>query len=104
MAIALNMPYKQARKTIKDFAARGHQGNKAIAGGVFKDDLDAALQSMGWVWHKAPVLQGRKARYSDIPGVAIVRMSRHFAAVINGELHDSFDSSDKMVYGYWAKV
>ena len=104
VAIAIGMPYRDAQKLVKDFAAKGRQGNRAIARGVYKEDLDAALRSIGWVWHKARVIEGRKARYSDIPGTAIVRMARHYAAVVDGGLHDSWDSTEKMVYGYWAKA
>jgi len=104
VAIALAMRYKDAQKVVKEFSAKGKLGSKAISGGVFKEDLDAALLSLGWVWHKAPVFKGRKARYSDIPGVAILRMAKHFSAVVDGELHDTWDSSDKMVYGYWARI
>lgn len=104
VAIAAEMPYRDAQRLIKDFAAKGKQGNRAIARGVYKEDLDAAMRSIGWVWRKAPVFEGRKARYSDIPGIAILRMARHYAAVVNGELHDSWDSSQKMVYGYWTKA
>lgn len=104
VAIATGLSYRDAQKLVKDFAAKGKQGNRAISRGVYKEDLDAALRSIGWVWHKAPTLEGRKARYSDIHGVAIVRMAKHYAAVVNGELRDSWDSSNKMVYGYWAKA
>jgi len=37
-------------------------------------------------------------------GRLILRLSKHYAAFIDGELHDSFDSSrngTRCVYGYW---
>jgi hypothetical protein len=37
-------------------------------------------------------------------GTVIARQSRHFVAVIGGQPQDIFDSSEKMVYGYWAKA
>lgn len=103
LSIATGLEYRHSMKLIKEFAARGKQGNKAIAKGVYKEDLDALLRSLGWTWKTAPKFTGRKAMYSDIPGIAIVRMARHYAAVLDGELHDSWDSSGKMVYGYWTK-
>lgn len=103
LAIATGMDYKAARKLVKEFAAKGKQGNKAIANGVYKEDLDACLRSLGWRWMPAPKFDGRKARYSDIYGTAILRMARHFAAVVDGVLMDTFDSREKMVYGYWFK-
>jgi hypothetical protein len=103
VAIAADMPYREAQRLIKEFAAKGKQGNRAIARGVYREDLDAALRSIGWTWHPAPKFKGRKARYTDIPGTAILRMARHFAAVRDGELRDTWDCSQKMVYGYWTK-
>lgn len=104
VSVATGMNYKDARLLIKEFAAKGKQGNKAIANGVYKEDLNAALESIGWEWRSAPKFEGRKAKYTDISGVAILRMARHFAAVVNGELRDTWDSSEKMVYGYWVKA
>lgn len=104
LSIAANIEYKEAMMLIKEFSAKGKKGNKAIANGVYREDFDAALRSIGWQWHQAPKFEGRKARYSDIDGIAILRMAKHFAAVVNGELHDTWDSSGKMVYGYWKKI
>ena len=104
LSIATGMNYKAARKLIKEFAAKGKQGNKAIGRGVYKEDFDTCLRSLGWKWVSAPKFEGRKARYSDIKGTAILRMAQHFATVIDGVLYDSFDSRDKMVYGYWVKT
>lgn len=101
VAIACDIGYNEARKRLKEFAAKGNQGNKAIARGIYKDDMDAFMRSIGWEWKQAPKFEGRKARYSDIPGRAVLRMARHFAAVVDGVLLDTWDSSRKMVYGYW---
>lgn len=105
VAIACGMDYQAARKLLKEYAAKGRQGNRAISRGIYKEDMEAALNSIGWKWYPAPKLAGRKARYSDLPkGRYIARMARHYAAVIDGELRDSWDSSGKMVYGYWGKA
>jgi len=103
IAIATGMEYHAARKFIKEFANIGKQGNRSISRGIWKEDMDAALRSIGWFWCSAPKFEGRKARYSDIPGVAILRMARHYSTVKDGTLHDSWDSSHKMVYGYWCE-
>jgi len=105
MAIALDIDYKQAYDELAKANAKGRGGNKSARNGIFKEDFDAVLKSHGWLWVSAPKFDGRKARYNDMPeGRVIVRMARHFAAVINGELNDSWDSSHKMVYGYWIKA
>lgn len=103
IAIAIGMEYHAARKFIRAFAKAGKQGNGQISNGIYKEDMNAALESIGWVWCSAPKFEGRKARYSDIPGTAILRMARHYSIVKDGVLYDSWDSSHKMVYGYWAK-
>ena len=69
-----------------------------------KDVMDAVLHDLGWEWCKAPKFEGRKARCSDMEGTVIARQSKHFVAVIDGIPHDIFDSSEKMVYGYWRAV
>lgn len=104
VAIACQMDYSEARKLLKEYAAKGRQGSKAISRGIYRDDMDAALRSIGWVWYPSPRFAGRKARYSDLPqGRFIARMARHYAAVVDGVLMDSWDSSRKMVYGYWGE-
>lgn len=104
MSIACEMDYKAARKLLKEYSARGKLGSKAIASGIYKEDMDAALRSIGWAWVSAPKFEGRKARYADLPkGRHIAQMARHYAAVVDGVLLDSWDSSSKMVYGYWTK-
>ena len=104
MAIACNLTYSEARTKLKDAASLGKMGSKSVARGIYKEDMSDALRKLGWVWHSAPKIEGRKARLTDLPhGRIIVRMAKHFAAVIDGELNDTWDSSQKMVYGYWAK-
>jgi hypothetical protein len=69
-----------------------------------KDTYTEVLKRHGWIWMKAPTFEGRKARCSDMPkGRVIAKQARHFVAVIDGVANDSWNSSDRMVYGYWAK-
>ena len=104
-AVALQVPYKEARRILKKHTKAGMAGDGALSKGIFKKDYDSALKAAGWEWHKAPTFPGRKARHYDMPkGRVIVKMAKHFAAVVDGELQDVFDSSDKMVYGYWRKL
>ena len=103
MAIALGRDYRDCY----DELATAHQrrsGERTARKGVYKADLSAVLARHGWHWQPAPVIDGRKARCADMPeGAVIVRMARHFSAVIDGIAHDVFDPSDKMVYGYWQR-
>ena len=102
MAIALQLDYKQCYKQLAAAHAL-RTGKRTAREGIHKKTLSNVLAAHGWIWHAAPQFDGRKARASDIPGRAVVSMAKHFAAVIDGEVFDIFDSSNKMVYGYWSK-
>ena len=103
MAIALDLDYKDVYKELaqanKDFGRA-----KSARNGLNKEVLSNVLKRYGWVWHKAPVFVGRKARCSDMRGTVIAKQAHHFVAVIDGVPSDIWDCSEKMVYGYWAKV
>ena len=47
-------------------------------------------------------------RENELPrGRIVCNLSRHYAAVIDGELHDTYDSTrdgDRCVYGYFIKA
>ena len=103
IAIATGLGYLEARKLLSHHSRIGKKGNGSIASGIYKEDLNAALESIGWSWRPAPKFDGRKAKYSDIPGCAVLRMAKHFSVVVDGILFDTWDSSHKMVYGYWSK-
>jgi hypothetical protein len=103
MAIALGLDYKAVYKEL----ARANSDNgraKSARNGIYKDVYSDVLARHGWVWHKAPQFDGRKARCSDMPaGVVIAKQAHHFVAVIDGVANDVWDCTHRMVYGYWAK-
>ena len=104
MAIGLELDYKACYNELSQ-AHRARTGKKTARDGIYKEDFSEVLKRHGWVWHSAPKFHGRKARATDMPtGRVIVQMARHYAAVINGVVNDSWNSSEKMVYGYWAKA
>lgn len=104
LAIACELSYQDARKILKKAAKSGKMGNGQIAKGIYTEDFNSALESLGWKKVSAPKFTGRKARCDDLPkGRVIANMARHFAAVIDGRIHDTWDSSEKMVYNYWIK-
>jgi len=103
MAIALGMDYDACYKELAQ-ANKDAGYAKSARNGLMKEVFQSVLKKHGWTWNKAPTFSGRKAKASDLPeGTYICRMSRHYATVIDGVLQDTFDSSGKMVYGYWAK-
>ena len=79
--------------------------------GVWRDTMDRYFASIGWEW--VPTMEFGKGcsvhlREDELPtGRIVVRLSRHYAAVIDGVLHDNHDSSrdgTRCVYGYWRKA
>ena len=103
MAIALGLDYDTCYKELAQ-ANKDAGYKKSARNGLMKEVFQSVLKKHGWTWHKAPTFFGRKAKASDLPeGTYICRMSRHYATAIDGVLQDTFDSSGKMVYGYWAK-
>lgn len=102
IAIALDLDYKE---TYLELARLNKValGKRSARNGVHKTAYEKFLKDHGWVWHKAPKFEGRKAKHYDMPkGKVIARMAKHLAAVVDGEVHDTWDSTAKMVYGYYA--
>jgi hypothetical protein len=102
MAIALGLDYSAVYKELAQANADNGRA-KSARNGVMKDTYTEVLKRYGFVWMKAPQFAGRKARCSDLTGVVIAKQARHFVAVIDGVAHDAWDSTERMVYGYWAK-
>ncbi len=102
VALALNLPYDNARKLCKEFTNIGRAGNRAISSGIYKDDLDLLMESFGWFYHKMP----KKSYLCNIPQNinAICDMPKHFVFVANGILQDTWDSTERQILGYWAKL
>lgn len=103
MAIALGISYKDAyielAQANKDFGFA-----KSARNGILKLVFNTVLNRHGWYWKSAPKFISRKARCSDMPdGYVIARQAHHYVAVLDGFPLDIWDSSEKMVYGYWQK-
>jgi len=114
IAIATELPYAQVYDALNELAgderprARGRRSSART--GVRRPIYDHFLKLLGWEWH--PTMQigsGCKVhlRADELPpGRLIVRLSRHIAAVIDGGLYDTHDSSrngTRCVYGIWSK-
>lgn len=100
MAIALDLSYEECYRELAQ-ANKNAGGKKSARNGLKKSVYEKVLNRHGWFWKPAPKFEGRRAKASDTDGVVIARMARHFCAVIDGVPHDTFDSSQKMVYGVW---
>ncbi|MNK64650.1 hypothetical protein D3C87_839190 [compost metagenome] len=78
--------------------------------GVWRDTAGKYLESLGWVW--VPTMRigsGCKVHLNpnELPcGRIVVKLSHHMAAVVDGVLHDTYDSSrdgTRCVYGYYCR-
>lgn len=67
------------------------------------------MQELGFIW--TPTMQVGSGcqvhmRKDELPaGRLVVSLSKHYAAVIDGTLHDTHDCTrggTRCVYGYWA--
>lgn len=114
IAIAAEIPYGELYNCLKAAfeseppPRRGERSHPRL--GIYRESMNRFLQRIGWVW--VPTMhvgQGCKVhlRTDELPnGRIIVRLSKHYAAVIDGVLHDTYDCSrdgTRCVYGYWTK-
>jgi len=103
-AINARMPKSKRRRK------KGAVGKKTAAHGIytrsklFKD----YMIGLGFAWTATMQIgSGCKVHLKADelpPGRIIVALSKHYAAVIDGELHDTYDCSrgeTRCVYGYW---
>ena len=114
MAIALELDYDYCYKVLAQ-ANKDAGRSKSARNGIYKNVYEKVLNDHGWFWTSVPTItewddkiyfyKSRKARNKDMPKnkTIIASMARHFVAIIDQEIHDIFDSSSNMIYGYWEK-
>ena len=103
IAIATGQNYQMVYEGVNQIA-----GKKVARTGVPMAVSKKYLASLGWVWRPTMFIgQGCQVHLTpeELPsGRIIVRVSRHFVAMINGVMHDTFDPSrrgSRCVYGYF---
>lgn len=125
VAIATGRPYREVYDAmhagIQEFAkGRSRAAKRAARGGgrtgttprngVHPKVFGKYLEGLGWRW--VPTMSIGSGcqvhlRAGELPaGRLVVRVSRHVVAVVDGVLHDTYDSSrggDRCVYGYWTQ-
>ena len=111
IAIATGMPYQEVYDMVIA-AAKLEKRRKPShpRTGIWRETMDFMLDEKGWTW--VPTMKFVEGctthlKSEELPaGNIIVRLSRHYAAVIDGVLHDIIDSSrdgTRCVYGYWKR-
>lgn len=115
ISIATGEPYRKIYKLINNFAKYERIGKKKktksnAKTGVYKFTIRKVMEYLGWQWTPTVTIgSGCKVHLcaDDLPpGNIIVSLSNHCAAVIDGVLHDTYDSScggTRCVYGYFQK-
>lgn len=119
VAIAAERPYREVYDLINEYGKQEkpnlkRRGNKwndrrsSARTGVYKDTIKKVMEHYGWKWIPTMQIgQGCKVhlKAEELPaGRVVVSLSKHVAAVIDGVLHDTYDSSreeTRCVYGYW---
>ena len=93
-------------KTERRTKRRG--GRSSARTGIHRPTMRRIMEALGWHWIPTMKIgEGCRVHLSadELPaGRIIVSLSRHYAAVIDGELHDTHDCSrdgTRCVYGYW---
>lgn len=115
IAIATGTSYREAYDLILKFAeqerGRVRRGKKRFSHprtGVFTPTMHKVMAHLGWEW--VPTMGIGTGctvhlRADELPAGRIVcNLSKHFAAVVDGVVHDTYDPSrdgTRCVYGYW---
>lgn len=115
VAIVTGKPYKEVYDEINEWAQierpRGGTKRSHARTGVWVRTLKKYLASLGFEWHSTMGIgTGCQVhmKSDELPsGKIIVRLSKHYAAVIDGVLHDTYDcgrDETRCVYGYWSQA
>lgn len=114
LAIACEMPYADAYRLINETASHERPGRgrtrSSARTGVWMPTMRRVMRELGWQWNPTMSIGSGcqvHLKASELPaGRIIVRLSGHYAAVVDGVLHDTHDSSregTRCVYGFWFK-
>lgn len=103
--------YDEINWLARDERPRGGRKRSSARNGVWPRTLGRLLENHGMVW--VPTMRiggGCQVHLSadELPaGRLVVRVSKHYAAVVDGVLRDTHDCSrdgTRCVYGYWQEA
>ena len=104
LAIASSKPYKEVYKLAFDVEGESPRN------GLSRKAMRKILEMWGWKWTaKMGIGTGctTHLKADELPrGTLILSLSGHYAAFVDGLLHDNHDCSrngTRCVYGYWQK-
>lgn len=116
VSIATGMSYQDTYNLLNKFAteekpSKQRRGKSSARNGFHSHTLRTLMDYLGWTW--VPTMHVGKGctthmTPSELPtGNIVVRLSKHYAAVIDHVLYDTHDCSrdgTRCVYGYWILV
>jgi len=115
LAIATHLSYQEAYDFINEFSkiertGKRKRGKSNARTGVYKASARWIMEELGWKWTPTMFIgSGCKVhlKADELPkGKIICNVSKHFVAVVDGVIQDTFDCSrneTRCVYGYWGK-
>jgi hypothetical protein len=116
IAIATGLPYREVYALVGEHAknekpSRRRRGQSHPRTGVHAVTMQKIMAEVGWRWTPTMRIGSGCTTHlteAELPsGRLIVNLSRHFAAVIDGVVHDTYDPSrdgTRCVYGYWQEA
>jgi len=114
IAIATGMPYQEVYDLVLQFGAKERTGKRKKSKshprtGVYSSTMKKIMDHLNWKW--TPTMHIGSGctvhmRAEELPtGTIILSVSRHYCAVIDGVVHDTFQEDrdgKRCVYGYWS--
>lgn len=116
IAIAMERPYQEVYDEMNIFLktqkySSKMRGTSSSRNGIHGKFFREYMATKGWRWTPTMLVgQGCKVhlRKEELPmGRIICNVSKHYVAVIDGVINDTFDPSrngTRCVYGYWSKA
>jgi len=113
LAIATGKPYQEVYDLVNEFCAkeRAHKRRKPSNArtGLHAFTMHKIAASLGGTWTATMTIGSGTTvhvKATELPkvGCFVLRLSKHYAAYIDGELRDNHDSSrdgTRAVYGFW---
>lgn len=117
IAIATGKTYQEVYDALnalgdKERTGKRKRGTSNARTGVYRSAMKRYMAGLAWKWTPTMAIgSGCKVhmRSDELPakGRIIVSLSKHYAAVIDGVLHDNHDCTrdgTRCVYGYWSEA
>ncbi len=116
ISIATGLPYQSVYDRINELSknepkSKRRQVRSNARTGVHRVTMDAFMSELGWQWVPTmKVGQGCtvRLRADELPSATIiVRLSKHYSAIVNGVVRDNHDPrrrGTRCVYGYWIQL